>query len=125
MRSKKRHPKQTIEPIAKRKNKKGASPPNKDIDIEELKVMARFFCTMGEMADCLGITEKTLKQNYHEMIKKARSWGRADLRKAQAHKAIIQQDTQMLKWLGIQYLDQGDRFKVQRDDEQGFEFNFD
>lgn len=86
----------------------GARPKIKDVDKELVWRLASMMCTIGEIADVLGLPEKTVSNKFGDLIDKGRSEGRKALRRAQFEKAVKDKDPRMLIFLGKQYLSQKD-----------------
>jgi len=80
----------------------------KDIDKELIWRLASMMCTVKEIADVVGLGEKTVQNKFGDLIDKARSEGRKALRRAQFEKAVADKDPRMLIFLGKQYLSQKD-----------------
>jgi hypothetical protein len=87
--------------------------PKKQIDYEAAERLARIHCTNEEIASCLGINVTywyTMLKNdpkLGDVIEKARSEGKASLRRLQWQNAA-QGNVTMQIWLGKQLLDQND-----------------
>jgi hypothetical protein len=66
-------------------------------------------CTIDEVSSILQISKPTLYLKYGSDIEHAKNQFRANLRNAQFQKAVEEKNTQMLIWLGKQYLGQSDK----------------
>tara|TARA_Y100000004_G_C8758937_1_gene345675 strand:- start:156 stop:587 length:432 start_codon:yes stop_codon:yes gene_type:complete len=88
--------------------------PKKEIDYEAAARLARIHCTNEEIADCLDLDQRhfyrLLKSDprLEHAIEKARSEGRASLRRLQWQTAA-NGSTSMQIWLGKQLLNQKDK----------------
>lgn len=102
-------------PAQTEKPKRGR--PFKEINIELLKRMAARHSTMEEMADCLGITSETLRNNYLEVITEARGRGKLELRDLQ-WKIAEKGSSDMAKWLGRAILKQNENATGITEDQQ-------
>jgi DNA-binding CsgD family transcriptional regulator len=80
----------------------------KDVDRELVWKLATMMCTIKEIADIVGLAEKTVSNKFGDLIDKGRSQGRKSLRRAQFEKAVIDKDSRMLIFLGKQFLSQKD-----------------
>ena len=80
----------------------------KDVDRELVWKLATMMCTIKEIADIVGLAEKTVSNKFGDLIDKGRSQGRKSLRRAQFEKAVIDTDSRMLIFLGKQFLSQKD-----------------
>lgn len=78
----------------------------KDIDRELVWRLATMMCTIKEIADVIGLPEKTVNNRFGDLIEKGRSVGKKALRRAQFEKAVQDKDPRMLIFLGKQYLSQ-------------------
>lgn len=94
--------------------KKKMGRPKKIIDKEAFEKMCAIQCTLEEICDILGITDKTLnswcKETYgttfSEVFAKKRALGKMSLRRAQFR--LAEKNAAMAIWLGKNYLDQTD-----------------
>ena len=86
--------------------------PKVKIDIDEVKRLALLNCHTRTIARLAGCTEKTLRNRGSALIKHCRAEYRVQLTEAQRNKAIDSKDTNMLKWLGIQHLEQTDKQEI-------------
>lgn len=90
--------------------------PRVEIDMEQLRNLARIHATAEEAADFLGVSPDTIDRRlkeageggFAEFYKRHQGAGRASLRRAQWQVAQNGNPT-MLIWLGKQYLDQTDK----------------
>ena len=73
--------KRPYKPVGKSNNPEGR--PRKKIDVEMLGKLASFQCTMEEMADILECSVDLLEMRYSDVIKAAKSKGKASLRRQQ------------------------------------------
>ena len=85
----------------------------KNVDIEEMKKWARAGCTLGEIAQRLGISSGTLadrlkRDNYREALESARAEMIISLRSKQIAVALSG-NVPMLIWTGKQYCGQRDQ----------------
>lgn len=80
----------------------------KEVDKELVWRLGCMMCTMKEIADVLGLEERTVERKFGDLIEKARSEGKKALRRAQFEKAVSDKDPRMLIFLGKQYLSQKD-----------------
>jgi hypothetical protein len=101
-------------PAQTEKPKRGR--PFKEINIELLKRMAARHSTMEEMADCLGITSETLRNNYLEVITEARGRGKLELRDLQ-WRIAEKGSADMAKWLGRAILKQNESSTALNEDQ--------
>ena len=79
-----------------------------EVDKELVWRLGCMMCTIGEIADVLGLEESTVSRKFGDLIDKARSQGKKALRRAQFEKAVEDKDPRMLIFLGKQYLNQKD-----------------
>ena len=89
-------------------NPPGAKIKIKEVDKELVWRLGCMMCTMKEIADVLGLEERTVERKFGDLIEKARSEGKKALRRAQFEKAVSDKDPRMLIFLGKQYLSQKD-----------------
>ena len=80
--------------------------PKLDIDVEQVRRLARLHCSMQEMADFFGCHRDTLHNNFSAEIDKGRSEGNISLRRKQWQMAVEKGNVVMLIWLGKQMLGQ-------------------
>jgi len=83
--------------------------PKKEIDEKILGNLASIGCTIEECASVLGVSARTLKRNYAEIIDANREKGKASLRKKMFDKAIKKDNTHMQIWLSKNYLGMKER----------------
>jgi hypothetical protein len=83
--------------------------PKITIDLEILKNLASIGCPTYEIASVMGISARTLKRNYAEIIEQYKERGKASLRKKMYDKAIKKDNTNMQIWLSKNYLGMKDR----------------
>lgn len=81
--------------------------PQIDIDENQVRAWTLDGCSAGEIADMLGIDEKTVRNRCRHVLKMARAERRTKLRKAQTV-AAIDGNVVMQIWLGKQELGQRD-----------------
>ena len=86
----------------------------KDVDRELVWKLATMMCTIKEIADIVGLAEKTVSNKFGDLIDKGRSQGRKSLRRAQFEKALGG-DSRMLIFLGKNYLGQKDQIENNED----------
>ena len=79
------------------------------IDTEILGNLASIGCTQEEIASVMGVSARTLKRNFAEIIEQNREKGKASLRKKLWDKAIKKDNTNMQIWLSKNYLGMKDR----------------
>lgn len=79
-----------------------------EVDKELVWRLGCMMCTYKEIADVLGLDEKTVIRKFGDLVEKARSQGKKALRRAQFEKAVQDKDPRMLIFLGKQYLSQKD-----------------
>lgn len=75
----------------------------KTVDRETIWRLATIQCSYAEIAQVVGLAEKTVKRKYKSLIEKGYDAGRKSLRRAMMEKGL-QGDTRMLIWLSKQYL---------------------
>ena len=80
--------------------------PKLDIDIEQVRRLARLHCSMQEMADFFGCHRDTLHNNFSAEIDKGKAEGNISLRRKQWQMAVEKGNVVMLIWLGKQMLGQ-------------------
>lgn len=91
--------------------------PNKKIDPEQVRALARIGATYEEIADVLQIGRSTFtlklkkQKGLREAYEQGLSEGDVSLRRAQ-HQAAMNGKTAMLIWLGKQRLNQAERVEV-------------
>lgn len=83
--------------------------PKKEIDEKILGNLASIGCTIEECASVLGVSARTLRRNYAEIIDQNREKGKASLRKKMFDKAIKKDNTHMQIWLSKNYLGMKER----------------
>jgi len=83
--------------------------PKKEVDIKILGNLASIGCTIEECASVMGVSARTLRRNYAEIIDQNREKGKASLRKKMFDKAIKKDSTPMQIWLSKNYLGMKDR----------------
>jgi hypothetical protein len=83
-------------------------------NLELVKKLAGMFCTQSEIASILGISEATFYKypEFKEAYYLGMDTGKVSLRRAQFEVGVNNQNVNMLKWLGIQYLGQSDKQEV-------------
>lgn len=95
------------------------------IDWEAAKRCCQIFCTKAETAYFIGVNPDTLEHHvildgvagsWTEFFKMHSVGGKMSLRRAQLSKAVDEKNTQMLIWMGKQYLGQADKQIVISDD---------
>ena len=83
---------------------KAVGRPKITIDLEILKNLASIGCPTYEIASVMGLSARTLKRNYAEIIEQYRERGKASLRKKMWDKAVKKDNTNMQIWLSKNYL---------------------
>ena len=83
--------------------------PKKEVDVKILGNLASIGCTIEECASVMGVSARTLRRNYAEIIDQNREKGKASLRKKMFDKAIKKDNTHMQIWLSKNYLGMKDR----------------
>ena len=80
------------------------------IDFDTVEKLASMMCTVGEVANFLGCSRRTLEKNaeFQRRFRAGQDKGRISIRRAQFRKATNEKnpDTTMLIWLGKVYLGQ-------------------
>jgi len=97
----------------KTEKRQGAGRPKIYIDLEILKNLASIGCPTYEIASVMGISARTLKRNYAEIIEQYREKGKASLRKKMWDKAVKKDNTNMQIWLSKNYLGMKDRTQTE------------
>lgn len=77
-------------------------------DVKTVKELASFGATNVEIAEFLGVSERTVRRNYAEFLTKGRAELKNKLRTKQIRVAL-KGNVVMLIWLGKQYLGQTDK----------------
>jgi hypothetical protein len=80
--------------------------PKLDIDVEQVRRLARLHCTMQEMASFFDCHIDTLRDNFSNEIAKGKAEGNISLRRKQWQTAVEKGNVVMLIWLGKQMLGQ-------------------
>ena len=102
----------------------GVQGPRKSpMDWEAIATMVEHHSTQKEIAGVLRCDPSTLKRRvledlgytWAEFVEEHASQGKMNLRKAQFHKAIVENDTRMQMWLGKNILDQTDKMQTTAD----------
>ena len=88
--------------------KRGEPSHNRKVDEDKLRELAADGMTNKEIADVLGVSASTLSIHWRHVLDEARGTLAQTLRQKQLKKAY-DGDTQMLIWLGKQYLRQSDK----------------
>ena len=99
--------------------------PKKHIDEKQFEALCAIQCTLTEICDVLGVTDKTLnawcrrtyRKSFSEIFSQKRNKGKASLRRLQFEKAKAG-NTTMLIWLGKQWLGQAEKLQQQKDDDE-------
>lgn len=86
--------------------------PRKEIDEEQLKKLAKFHCTIEEIAAFFNVSRDTIERRYAAKIIEGRNAGKAKLRDLQ-WLAAEGGNVQMLIWLGKVYLNQSETIHTQ------------
>lgn len=88
----------------------GRGRPRFSIDFEAVEKLAGMMCTVGEIANYLGCSRRTLERSkeFQRRFRMGQDKGRISIRRAQYRKATNEKnpDTTMLIWLGKVYLGQ-------------------
>jgi hypothetical protein len=100
--------------MAKKKRPRGR--PRIEIDWDLFESLCKIQCTLKEIAGIMKCSEDTIEraakkkygETFAEVFDRFSSGGKASLRRLQ-WKAAQAGNVSMLKWLGIQYLNQSDR----------------
>ena len=87
----------------------GVGRPRAKVDEKVLGNLAHIGCTIEECGDVLGVSARTLKRNYAEIIQANKNKGKASLRKKMFDKAVNKDNTHMQIWLSKNYLGMKDR----------------
>ena len=87
--------------------------PKKEVDVKILGNLASIGCTIEECASVMGVSARTLRRNYAEIIDQNREKGKASLRKKMFDKAIKKDNTPMQIWLSKNYLGMKDRTQTE------------
>ena len=77
----------------------GVGRPRSKIDVKILGDLAHIGCTYEECGDVLGVSARTLKRNYADIIQVNKNKGKASLRKKMYEKAVTKDNTHMQIWL--------------------------
>ena len=93
--------------------RKGAGRPKIIVDTEILKSLASIGCQTYEIASVMGVSARTLKRNYADIIEQFREKGKASLRKKMWDKAVKKDNTNMQIWLSKNYLGMKDRTQTE------------
>ena len=96
-----------------KEQKKNKGRPKIIIDVEILKNLASIGCPDYEIASVLGVSARTLKRNYADLIDQSKEKGKASLRKKMWDKAIKKDNTNMQIWLSKNYLGFKDRTQTE------------
>ena len=87
----------------------GVGRPKARVDEKILGNLAHIGSTIEECADILGVSARTLKRNFADIIHTHRNKGKASLRKKMYEKAVTKDNTHMQIWLSKNYLGMSDR----------------
>ena len=77
--------------------------------IQQIEELALCNCQYQTIASVLDIPVNTLKRRFGRKVRTKHAEYKTNLIRAQYDKAVNSKDVQMLKWLGIQHLDQTDK----------------
>ena len=91
--------------------------PKKELDLEKLRKLAQFHCTVDEIADILDVSRDTIYRHGKEALDAGRAQGKMNLRMNQL-KAAQNGSAAMLIWLGKQMLGQKDQQEIIAVDEE-------
>lgn len=83
--------------------------PKKAVDEKILANLASIGCTIEEIGSVMGVSARTLRRNYAEIIDANRDKGKASLRKKMFDKAMKKDNTMMQIWLSKNYLGMKER----------------
>ena len=97
----------------KTETSKAVGRPKITIDLEILKNLASIGCPTYEIASVMGLSARTLKRNYAEIIEQYRERGKASLRKKMWDKAVKKDNTNMQIWLSKNVLNMRDKIETQ------------
>ena len=97
----------------KAKNRQDRGRPRIIVDLEILKNLASIGCPTYEIASVMGVSARTLKRNYADIIEQFREKGKASLRKKMWDKAVKKDNTNMQIWLSKNYLGMKDRTQTE------------
>ena len=92
--------------------------PRKEIDQKQFENLCGLQCTLEEICDWFGVTDKTLNswckrtyfKSFSEVFRQKRSTGKISLRRSQWR--LAEKNANMAIWLGKQYLGQKDIVEV-------------
>ena len=92
--------------------------PRKEIDQRQFENLCGLQCTLEEICDWFGVTDKTLNswckrtysESFSEVFRQKRSTGKISLRRSQWR--LAEKNASMAIWLGKQYLGQKDIVEV-------------
>ena len=92
--------------------------PRKEIDQKQFENLCGLQCTLEEICDWFGVTDKTLNswckrtysKSFSEVFRQKRSTGKISLRRSQWR--LAEKNASMAIWLGKQYLGQKDIVEV-------------
>ena len=92
--------------------------PRKEIDQKQFENLCGLQCTLEEICDWFGVTDKTLNswckrtysKSFSEVFRQKRSTGKISLRRSQWK--LAEKNANMAIWLGKQYLGQKDIVEV-------------
>jgi len=87
----------------------GVGRPRAKVDEKVLGNLAHIGCTIEECGDVLGVSARTLKRNFADIIHTHKNKGKASLRKKMYEKAVTKDNTHMQIWLSKNYLQMSDR----------------
>ena len=97
----------------KSKNRQGAGRPKIIVDEEILKNLASIGCPTYEIASVMGVSARTLKRNYADIIEQYKERGKASLRKKMWDKALKKDNTNMQIFLSKNLLGYKDKVETQ------------
>ena len=96
-----------------KEQKKNKGRPKIIIDVEILKNLASIGCPDYEIASVLGVSARTLKRNYADLIDQSKEKGRASLRKKMWENALKKGNPNMMVWLSKNELNMRDKVETQ------------
>ena len=95
--------------INKAEKKKQLGRPHKAIDEKILANLSQIGCTQEEIGSIVGISARTLKRNFAEIITQYKEQGKASLRKKMYDKAVKKDNTMMQIFLSKNMLGMSDK----------------
>lgn len=74
--------------------------------------LASYFCSYEEISAITGLSVADLQRNFFKEIRRGWANVKVNIRHKQLKKALEDEDTKMLVWLGKQYLGQSDKMQT-------------